>query len=88
MLLRVYILACRTANNLRSGFVCSVADEDDKAPLLVLHHHTNGRAWSRGDGQPWRGWELQDPLERWSGVAVEGDRVVGLKLYLCKLMGR
>ncbi|CBJ26934.1 Leucine rich repeat protein-likely pseudogene [Ectocarpus siliculosus] len=70
-----------------SGVVYSIADEDDKAPLLVLHHHTNGRAWLRGDGGPWEGWGLQDPLERWSGVAVQGERVVGLKLYLCKLMG-
>ncbi|CAM9328872.1 unnamed protein product, partial [Ectocarpus sp. 13 AM-2016] len=69
------------------GVVCSIADEDDKAPLLVLHHHTNGRAWLRGDGGPWQGWGLQDPLERWSGVAVKGERIVGLKLYQCKLMG-
>eukprot|EP00903_Cladosiphon_okamuranus_P008401 g8077.t1 len=65
----------------------SSGEEDDRAPLLVLHNASNGRAWFRADGQRWAGWGLQYPLIQWSGVAVKGGRTVGLNLYLCNLMG-
>jgi len=55
---------------------------------MVLHNASNGRAWSRGDGQPWRGWGLQASLLEWTGVTVRDGRAVGLKLYLCNLMGK
>lgn len=54
---------------------------------MVLHNASNGRAWSRGDGQGWNGWGLQSSLQEWSGVTVKDGRAVGLKLYLCNLMG-
>lgn len=63
------------------------AGEDDRKSLMVLHNASNGRAWSRGDGQPWRGWGLQEALLEWTGVTVRDGRALVLNLYLCNLMG-
>ena len=67
---------------------CYISEEDDRITLVVMHNASNGRAWFRGDGKPWRGWTMQAPLTKWSGVTVEHKRVIILKLYMCNLMGK
>ncbi|CAM9768109.1 unnamed protein product, partial [Hapterophycus canaliculatus] len=66
--------------------VLATADADDRA-LLCLFNASYGPAWVTGDGQRIVGWKVGIPLMEWSRVDEKDGRAVGLKLYLCNLMG-
>ena len=52
----------------------------EKEALLDLYSSTNGDAWNTS-------WDLKTPVKDWSGVTVEDNKVIGIKMFFNNLEG-
>lgn len=61
--------------------VTAQVSENEKSALVDLYQATQGNSWTTK-------WDLKGPVEKWYGVEIIDNQVVGLILYENNLVGK